>query len=251
LDNGESFSSDGWRKILGLKRLKQFAVAFKNRPIPAERCAIVQIIGVIVLGIAPFLSALITKSGDFTSVIVGIGGLLSLLHLARAKELLAQPAFRRRFSLIHTGFALGCIPAVIVIILFPHGLYALHATGATKAGVPPHPAKIVLILLCFAVWSGFTEELLYRGLLLRSLRRWSIIKNTLARDVFALAVSSLIFGACHIPIWGIPLSIGVTGIGFGLGLGFLVSGEAIWPLAVYHSAFNFLSLLAAWLSYRT
>jgi len=236
--------------FLGIRRFESFASAFNARYLPEDAGNSKDLLTALILGFAPLVAALISLSSDYASIVLGLGALVSILEIVRDRSPKQRLPLKNVFSLTHIAFAIGCIPAVFIVILFPDGLYHIQSSTSGDENSISHPILIVLLLLLIASWAGITEELVFRGLLLKHLRRFNFTSNRNLRDLFAVSLSAVVFGLCHVPAWGISLSIAVTGIGFGLGLAYLVNNERVWPLAVYHSIFNFISLVVAWLSYR-
>lgn len=160
-------------------------------------------------------------------------------------------SFKEALSLSHTAVALGCIPAVIVILLAPDMLSQRHdlLSAATEQSLPidekPNFLFIATMCLIYASWASVTEEVLFRFLLISVLRRWSFLKQQKTRDVLACLLSAFIFGFAHYATWGIAASIALTGLGVGFGLAYLASGERLEPILLYHFVFDILSLIAA------
>lgn len=154
-------------------------------------------------------------------------------------------------KIVHTAFALGVLPLLILMWVVPNSLVDL-ASQKVAAG-PSDAAGVGLLgfvgtLIAIAFFTGITEELIFRGLLVRVLRRWnwwSLFSSPHLRDVAAVILSAALFAVVHLPFWGIYMSIAVFGLGLGLGVGFVANGEHIGANIVYHCSFNFLSLLCS------
>ena len=105
-----------------------------------------------------------------------------------------------------------------------------------------HFAFMALIV---AVWAGLTEELIYRGMLISALRRSKFNLSTRRKDSLAIVVSALIFGIGHVPFWGVPMSLAVTGVGVGFGVAYIATGELLVPVILYHIGFDLISILVS------
>lgn len=154
--------------------------------------------------------------------------------------------WQQSFSLTHTAFGLGCIPAAIILCVSPDTVALLpEATAGSDTMQPTGPLDLALFILSVALWAALTEEFIYRGLLLSFLRRTTWFITQARRDAFAIILSGLIFGMAHLSTWGISLSLAVTGLGIGFGMAFVANGERLVPLIVYHAVFDILSLSTA------
>ena len=187
---------------------------------------------------------------DITTVLIGTASVLSVVFRNRVQiQFQYVKEWKKSLGLIHTAFALGCVPALIIILFNSQALYLLSQpshSGANKVSTIPW----WLFVMQVSVWAGLTEELIYRGLLVSVLRRWSALPNQKYRDIFAVSLSALVFGLGHMSSWGPAMSFALVGLGFGLGLGYLAIGERLIPVIVYHILFDALSLTCALFSYR-
>jgi membrane protease YdiL (CAAX protease family) len=91
---------------------------------------------------------------------------------------------------------------------------------------------IMLAIVVAAVIPGVSEELLFRGLVLRSLQERM-------RPAMAIAIAAILFGAVHMsPIHFVPLV--ALGAFFGL---LTVVTESIYPAMTAHALFNSISIV--------
>jgi membrane protease YdiL (CAAX protease family) len=88
-----------------------------------------------------------------------------------------------------------------------------------------------------SITAGFTEELLFRGFLLRYLHTWPIHLPL----VWAVAISALVFGAHHL-YQGASGFISTTVTGLILTAMLLVTGS-LWAGMIYHAAIDLSALL--------
>ncbi len=187
---------------------------------------------------------------DFVSILVGIGAVSALL-LRRGMGISFEPVknWAKNLSLTHTAFALGCLPIAIILLGFPEALDAVislrQETVRSSASTSTAISK-PLFIASVAIWAGLTEELIYRGLLLSTLRRWSLLSGLKFRDHMAVVVSAALFAGVHLPLWGPTMSIAVFGLGIGLGIGYVVAGELLLPLIIYHILFDAVALTVAY-----
>lgn len=192
------------------------------------------------------------SSLDILAITTGISTLMAIvyrisLHIPFRH---ATSEWRKNLSLVHTAFALGCIPAVIMFLATPELLQSVaektssHVSSGETAPLFP----IIRFIMIVSVWAAVTEEFIYRGLLLSVLRRTRLFRNSAQRNTFAVLVSSLAFGLTHFFTWGPGPAVAVTGLGIGLGLGYIASGERLSLLILYHTLFDILSLSVTLLS---
>jgi membrane protease YdiL (CAAX protease family) len=245
------------RKFLGLGRVEELRLALTCDRNPAE-----PLMGSLPIALAVLISLLPLYGGaltelqqriDAVTLFVGIAACLALVLRARLKiPFQSVSSWKDSLRLTHTAFALGCIPTVLVLLIHPEALYQIapHEHAHAAHPLPPHRWNIGFLLLQVSVWAGLTEEIIYRGLLISVLRRWNIFPSQGARDIFALLVSSLIFGATHFLTWGLVMSYALFGLGLGLGAAYLAIGERLLPVVIYHIIFDSLSLAAAFFTFR-
>lgn len=159
--------------------------------------------------------------------------------------------WREALSLTHTAFALGCIPAVIVVFAQPTVVTDRKDTFVQAALGPQHPLWwSIFMVVAIAAWAAITEEFIFRGLLVSVLRRWSFLPSQWQRDLLAASASSIIFGVAHYATWGLLGAIALVGLGLGFVLGYIVNGEKLGPLIVYHFFFDALSIAVTVFHFR-
>jgi len=184
---------------------------------------------------------------DITSILIGCSALISWIVMRRIGiSFLRRESLYQDLKLTHYAFAFGCIPGVLVLILFgfdniqPDDLLVDQDTGILQASIF---ARVVFILMV-AMWAATTEELIFRALLIGVVRRLKLFGTQKKNDLFAVAFSSAIFAISHAMTWGPAMGIALFGIGLGLGFAFIATREHIFPLIVYHCLFDILSLTA-------
>ncbi len=159
--------------------------------------------------------------------------------------------WRRAFRLTHTAFALGCVPAVILVALHPtmfaerHELLNQNSGQVVQVLTIPIFLRIGASIIGAAMWAAVTEEFIYRGLLVSVLRRWQIFSSQHYRDLFAIVVSALLFGAAHMMTWGPFAALAMVGIGLGFALAYIANGEQLMPCILYHFLFDVFSMSLA------
>ena len=136
---------------------------------------------------------------------------------------------------------------VLVLIAIGVGL------GAVAAGLNPGlmwqsaPLPTVTAAIAFqSLINGVPEELAYRGVIFSRLMPW------LGRPGNSLAVSSMLFGLSHVPMYiasgnslGLSLAIALFGLGEGLVLGYVFyRTRSIWPGAIWHTSITGVGLIA-------
>ena len=194
------------------------------------------------------LDSTVRSQVSLSTLAFGIGAVLALL-IRRKLGITPTGEWRKALSLTHTAFAVGTVPAVLVLAMHPEFLADRHDTlgqmmapgGEKRASI----WQLALMAPLAALWVGVTEELIFRGLLVSVLRRWQLFASQRKRDFLAIVVSSVIFGASHTITWGPMAGVALTGLGIGFAIGYIANGERIWPVALYHFAFDTLSMLVA------
>lgn len=159
-----------------------------------------------------------------------------------------DPRWFSHLSLTHTAVALGCIPAVAVLILAPELLAERHDLLTQSIQPQEHAAArpTMLFTLCMIVaiagWASITEEIIFRGMLVSVVRRWKIIPSQKQRDIAAGVISAGLFGLAHFATWGPIASIALIGLGMGFVLAYIANDEHVLPLILYHFVFDILSI---------
>lgn len=243
------------RRFLGLDRIALLGEALKanTSALPGHGIGLAEVTLALAIASLPFLSFFARNTNsklDITTAFVGIATVLAILfRVTRKIPFYHAKEWRRDISLTHTAFAIGCIPAVLIVLIDPEALSHLNATKSAVQVVPgarPSSFGLALFVLKVAVWAGLTEEIIFRGMLISVLRRWQLLRTQRARDTLAVVVSATMFGLSHLPVWGPSLSLALVGLGVGFGAAYLAIGEAIMPLVLYHIIFDVLSLTAAY-----
>ena len=157
--------------------------------------------------------------------------------------------WKRSLSLTHTAVALGCIPAVLLVLLWPELLAERHdvLTQSMQAQPAPGAAKppllyVVAFVLLIAAWVAVVEEVLFRALIVSVVRRWNFLPRQRQRDIAAALISALLFGIAHYVTWGPIASLALIGLGLGFVLAYIANGEQLLPVVLYHFIFDVLSI---------
>lgn len=124
------------------------------------------------------------------------------------------------------------------LLLVAGALIAVVAAGP----VPMEPALVIAFALV-AIGTGFSEEALFRGALLESVRPWGL--------AWAMVASTAAFASIHLAglLAGATLEATIAqaligGLPIGLGFaGLRLATRSIWPLIVIHGVNNFSSYL--------
>lgn len=132
---------------------------------------------------------------------------------------------------------------VMVLVPLVFGL-AIPEVSLIEGAILPSWAALLVVVVGVALGAALSEELLYRGVLLRALEpRGRVLAVVLPAVVFGLShVSQIVLGnslAEWLPqmILIIPLGIGLGAVAFRL--------ESLWPLVLWHFAVDVTGLLAA------
>lgn len=235
-----------WQALFDALRIQLFS------PLVADRGLMELFLALALCSLGPITAALEVKfqSGTslYSTMAFGISAVFSILLQRKIIRERSTLTSKQSFSLTHTAFALGCIPALLIVALDPSLLAKreqILSVNSQGGGVPVSKLTLTFLIAGFTFWIAVTEEYLFRGLLISVVRRCSLFSSPQARTVIACTLSSLLFGVSHYPLWGLGASLALTGIGFGLALGYVANGERIWPMILYHWGFDFLSTSVA------
>lgn len=179
---------------------------------------------------------------------LGIYSLSLLLPILLVGVLLGRPARELapmalphpRFLLPALGLTLG-VAAGINLLSSLLLYYLQEAYGVVLPAFTPQffdgPLSLALTILSSAVMPAILEELLFRGLVLQSLRPWG--------DGFAVVVSGVLFALCHTTV-GQWLPALVVGLCLGC---FVVRSGSVLTGMVIHFVYNLLVTLVTLLGH--
>lgn len=190
------------------------------------------------------------RTSNLPTIAFGVCTVLAILMRWRCKiPFSKESGWLDQLSLTHTAVALGCIPAVALLLFSPELLAERHdvLTESIQPGAQTQSARPSLFIMgCMIVgiagWVSITEEIIFRSLLVSVIRRWSFIASQRRRDVLAGIVSALLFGLAHYATWGPIASIALVGLGLGFVLAYIANDEHVLPLIFYHFIFDVLSI---------
>lgn len=191
------------------------------------------------------------SSGGKTGLSTGLPSLLQnlavyLLSMSVCITLLCFLLWRNPLRLIpfrpvkHAArLPFGLVAALGMSFLASLVLWVLIAAGiplkSDTIAFPKTPGAAAVYLLLFCAVAPVMEEILFRGLIFQSLRRFG--------ERFALLLSALLFAFAHANLAQLPLT-------FLLGLllaGAVVAFDSIWASVLMHAAVNGLSALVLFL----
>lgn len=197
------------------------------------------VVGVMILSAAGYSD---TESDDLPLTIIAllqvplwIGYLTMPIYAASRKGngLVADFGWRMRPLDVPVGLVLGVltqlvvVPLVYVPIFWVIGDRDVSADARALTDRADSSFGVVLLVLIVVIGAPIVEELFFRGLLLRSLEnRWG--------SLWALVISSVIFGAVHLQPLQFPALVVV-----GLILGYMTQRtDRLGPAIFAHIAFN-------------
>jgi membrane protease YdiL (CAAX protease family) len=238
-------------KFIGTKRWRILFSALKKQfyaPQLADKSIVAIFVALLLCAAGPLTSAFEVKyragTTQLSTLAFGISAVFAILFQRSIRRNSSGLSNKETLSLTHTAFALGCIPALLVVALDPSLLAQREQLlSASSGGNAPQLDKLMLLGMIglFTLWVAVIEEYLFRGLLLSILRRASFLPTPFWRTSVACLLSAVLFGLAHYPLWGGAAAMALTGIGLGLALGYIANGEKIWPMILYHWGFDFLS----------
>lgn len=252
--------NQGLERFLGVKRWRGLGTAWNQASAAAiaPRRSFGLIAIAVVLASLPMAATWLAAYRNTIPAYVPtlVFGLCTVIALLLRRRLGFPPILSRfavnRLSLTHTAVALGCVPAVLMLLISPRLLTERHEVltetivhAGAEAGQRPGFFAIAGFVLFISLWAAVTEEVLFRGFLLASIRRWSLFKKQRHADVVAIVVSATCFGLAHVPSWGWVPSIALVGLGCGFGIAYIVNDEDLFPLLLYHFGFDVLSISCA------
>ena len=157
----------------------------------------------------------------------------------KGNGLVADFGFRMRALDVPGGLAIGVVaqlvlvPLVYVPIFWLIGQRDVSADARALTDRATDPFGVALLILIVVIGAPIVEELFFRGLLLRSAeRRWG--------KVWAVVVSSLIFGAVHLQPLQFPALVAV-GVVFAL---LAVRTGRLGPSIFAHMGFNAVAVIS-------
>ncbi|WP_311172386.1 CPBP family intramembrane glutamic endopeptidase [Halobellus ordinarius] len=177
----------------------------------------------------------------------GIGLVLNWLFVAFSIGLVAWLGWWGKIRLtarVNRRALVYLLPfAAIVFLPVVFGM-AVPEVSLVEGEIRPAWLTVVLIVVGVALGAAISEELLYRGVLLRVLEpRGRLFAGVLTATLFGLThVSQIILGGPAVEwlvsiILIIPMGIGLAAVAFRL--------ESLWPLVVWHLAVDVTALHAA------
>ena len=247
------------KDFLGTKRWAKLLDALKEQTqtAPEPLLPTHAILIALVVSITPIAATILNQiqpsNIDLASITFGVCTLLAIILRKRFGLIYKSTLnFKESLSLAHTAFALGCIPTVIILALNPDVFADRHdiltsfipSSEKTQVWTTFDLVKSIFFLVVVVLWVAVTEEFLFRGLLISTLRRWRLLKKQIHRDIVAGILSAVLFGAAHYPTWGLLPAIALSGLGLGFVIAYLADGERLMPIIIYHACFDGLSLLA-------
>ena len=178
-------------------------------------------IGTFITGYLPVMLA------DLTVILL----FFKILSFPRRERMFQKPKAPPRFWLFGAiatpgGSALGVLGTLVIMAFFT--AFGLEVPGPDFA-LPEDPAAKTLILLYACLLGPLLEEILFRGFILRRLRRHS--------PIFAVVMSSILFAMFHMNLlqFCTPVILGIF-----LSALTLTSGS-IWPAVLGHMLNNCLA----------
>lgn len=150
--------------------------------------------------------------------------------------------FRARIALIDLpiGLAAGAAAQIILVPLVSLPVLWLSGTDFEELGEPARelgaratsPGTVVLLFLMVGIGAPIAEEIMYRGLVLRSFeKRFG--------TTVAVIASSVVFGVVHFQLLQFP-ALAVAGLVFAL---LAVRFDRLGPAIVAHMAFNTVTVI--------
>lgn len=241
------------RKFFAIDRFRALFAAFADAEYEAPAARLPTFAVLIALGIACLPPAGVILAGLYPdptlpTTLTGVATILAITYrVSLGIPLVSVKNWSKELSLTHTAFALGCVPLVMLMIFAPETLLQTtkaQALASSSAGTAQSSSisSTLIFILGVAGWAALTEECIYRGLIVGALRRWSLISSPKSRDLAAVILSGVIFGAVHYPTWGAAMSIVLGFVGVGFGVAYIAIRERILPLLIYHLAFDLLSI---------
>lgn len=130
------------------------------------------------------------------------------------------------FGGIAVGLGMGIVASYATSYLETAlGIFGIGIT-MPDVGIPVTAVGKILYALNMTLIAAFTEEMVFRGVVMQSLRRFG--------DMFALITSSLIFGIFHLNLIQMPYAF-LLGLCIGY---FVLRTGSLWPGVLIHFANN-------------
>ncbi len=148
---------------------------------------------------------------------------------------LAFPFRKAKADLTFGGVLVGLGVGVVANYITTYLQIILESFGIGLSmpdlGVPTGTPALIIYLVMLTVAPAFIEEIVFRGVIMQSLRRFG--------DVFALITSSLIFGIFHLNLIQMPFAF-ILGLAIGF---FVMRTGSIWVGVFIHLINNSIAAL--------
>ncbi len=189
-------------------------------------------------GIPPGIIFGYIAEGGFEGMIKYSSGIFGLIGMIAAVFLFTRLVDRRKASVIgyknfHGKRFLSYLSAGLIITGF--GFLILNLLGLRSIDKTIWLTDEILASMLFYAFAAITEELLFRGYVLRNLTDGF-------NRITALMISAVIFSTAHIfnPNFGLIAFLNITLAGFALGVIYL-NGNDLWSSTAFHFGWNFSS----------
>lgn len=149
------------------------------------------------------------------------------------------------------GVVVVAVPTLVI------GTAVLASVLATATGLTPdteqfnvvrgNTAMLVIGLLLVWTLAAFGEELIFRGFVMHTVHRLAVDTGLRWPWVWALAVSSLLFGLGH-AYQGMAGIVLTGAIGLGYGLTYLAARRSLWASIITHGIYDTIGFVAVYLS---
>ncbi|HEX2594042.1 MAG TPA: CPBP family intramembrane glutamic endopeptidase [Rhizomicrobium sp.] len=251
------------------------ADAAAPQPIKGWIVLVAPILGTVIFAVLGIIAVIVyaVKTGDMNAnafrdllsqspyayyIGTGVSGLFYVCLLFSAWLLLPKrgPAsLASYFAPVSFGaLATGALSAVAMALFVGPALYAatnyfhldLKPTTSEMMLVPKNVAELITVLVFGALIAPLVEEVYFRGLFLRWLRKWMWV-------VFAIAINSLAFAGLHFRfishagLGGIVVTAALMIPGVVLAI-LAVRTKSLWPGVLAHGVYNGLLLALSFIS---
>ena len=206
--------------------------------------------GVVFCGLNLFGHGLISSIGSVwianVLMLLAIHGSLKLRgqaweHLGLEMGIFEPRAFVRVFLLSIPVFVIATLAFAVGAILMANIFGMPEPADMSKYDyLQGNIGRTLLALASVYFVSSFAEEVIYRGFMIT--RMIELGEGKKLAYVFALTVSSLVFGLVHSD-WGVPGMVQATLMGMALGMMFLVVRRNLWVTILAHAYMDTILIL--------
>ena len=201
-------------------------------------------------GFGPIGLAALVLIVPFSGLLGPLRAAVPLLWAWRSRTPLAELGLARPRSWPRT-ILLGVVAGItfkLVMKTIVMPLLGAPPENAAFQALRGNTGMLPVMLVAVVFGAGLGEELAYRGFLFERLRR--LLGDTSRTRVISVIVTSLIFGAVHLPEQGVPGATQAFVVGLVVGALYARTGQ-LWLNVILHAVFDVVAVFIIYLGLET